>query len=315
MRRTIPGGPSLLFYSVRRGSLRAGHARPLQDSWLRIRSGRGDEIAPVTPPTPPDMRFSRIRQVRVDVTGVRPRSLPMLSRPIFAGARWSARCSARAPSTRRPDHRGRGAVPLPSRRGVAGRSSARASHANAARAPCGCAAASTSRASAAGRYPRQAGSTATSRSHSAASWLSARGAVASCIRPRTRGPSPGSARTRAPGAPSPCPVGQGTGSCQCRRKIPQFGGWSWTVALVNPRAFGRPAVAPWCRLDPWQRFVGGKSGCPPRGTGLNGPASNRVATVSHERHVLPNTGVSVGWRYRRIAASILGQQILGCRAS
>ena len=41
-----------------------------------IRSGRGDGIAPVTPPTPPDVRFSRIRRLApVDVTTVRPRSL------------------------------------------------------------------------------------------------------------------------------------------------------------------------------------------------------------------------------------------------
>ena len=38
----------------------------------RSRSGRGDGIAPVTPPTPPDVRFSRIRRLApVDVTGMR----------------------------------------------------------------------------------------------------------------------------------------------------------------------------------------------------------------------------------------------------
>ena len=46
-------------------------------SRLRIRSGRGDGIAPVPPPTPPDMRFSRIRRLaRVDFRESNPRDPP-----------------------------------------------------------------------------------------------------------------------------------------------------------------------------------------------------------------------------------------------
>ena len=58
------------------------------------RSGRGDGIAPVTPPTPPDVRFSRIRRLTpVDVTGVRPRRLRVLQTSFSAVIHNLSACS------------------------------------------------------------------------------------------------------------------------------------------------------------------------------------------------------------------------------
>ena len=60
-----------------------------------IRSGRGDGIAPVTPPTPPDMRFSRIRRLaQVDISELHPRGPPGVSRQLVI-QRVHSRPSAR----------------------------------------------------------------------------------------------------------------------------------------------------------------------------------------------------------------------------
>ena len=78
---------------TRRLHLERGRVLALNGRQL-TRSGRGDGIAPVTPPTPPDMRFSRIRRLTpVDVTGVRPRRLRVLQTSFSAVIHNLSACS------------------------------------------------------------------------------------------------------------------------------------------------------------------------------------------------------------------------------